>query len=68
MLTENHQKNKRIQKRLVKGIKIFLKKKNSKIINMLVKDLEIIQKKIKKSVNIVMNAIKISRRRKTKIN
>ena len=38
MLTGYYQKNKeRSQKRLVKGIKIFLKKKKNKSVNMLVK-------------------------------
>ena len=44
----------------VKGTKIFLKKKKSKSVNMLVNDIEIfLKKKKKRSVNMVVNDVKI---------
>ena len=50
MLTGYYQKNEeRFQKRLVKGIKIVLKKKNTKSINMLVNNTEIFLKNKKKN-------------------
>ena len=53
MLTAYYQKNKeRLSKRLVKGIKIFLKKKNTKGANMVVSSIEIfLKKKTKRSMN-----------------
>ena len=60
MLRGYYQKNikKSFQKRLVKDIKIFLKKK-TKSANMLVSDIEIfLKKKKKRSVNKVVNDIK----------
>ena len=63
MLTEYYQKNKEVfQKTLVKGNKVFLKKKNKmkKRANMLVSDIEIFLKKKKKtSVNMVVSNTKI---------
>ena len=53
MLTGYYQKNEeRFQKRLVKGIKIVLKKKNTKSINMLVNNTEIFLKNKKKKPSI----------------
>ena len=54
---ECHQKNKeRLPKGLMKGIKVFLKKKKVKRVNMLVNDLEIFLKKGKtKSVNMFVS-------------
>ena len=50
---------KNFQKRIVKGTKIFPKKKRTKSANMLVSDIEIILKKKKKrSANMVVNDIK----------
>ena len=63
MLTEYYQKNKEVfQKTLVKGNKVFLKKKKNmkKRANMLVSDIEIFLKKKKKtSVNMVVSNTKI---------
>ena len=52
--------NKSIKNRLIKGIKIFQKKRKTKSVNMLVKGIKILLKKKKtKSENIAVNAIKI---------
>ena len=59
MLTGYYQKNKeKLQKKLVKGTKIFLKKKKTKSANMLVSNIEIFLKKKKRSINMVVNDIK----------
>ena len=60
MLKGYYQKTKEdFQKRLVKGVKIFLKEKKAKSLNMLVSDVEIfLKKKKKRSVNMVVNDIK----------
>ena len=52
---------KSFNKKLVKGTKIFLKKKKTKSANLLVSDREIFQKKNKnnRSVNMVVNNIRI---------
>ena len=48
------------QTRLMKGTKIFLKKKKTKSANMLVSNIEIfLKKKKKRNVNMVVNDIKI---------
>ena len=50
-------------KRLVKGVKIFLKKKKTKRVRMLVNNIEIVLKRRKiKSVNMVTNDTKISQK------
>ena len=56
MLTGYYKKNKgRLSKRLLKGTKIFLKKKKTNDANMLVSDIEIfLKKKKKRSVNMVV--------------
>ena len=62
MLTGHYKKKikKSFQKRLVKGTKIFLKKKKTNGTNMLVSNIEIfLKKKKKRSVNMVVNNIKI---------
>ena len=66
MLTGYYKKKKikkSFQKRLVKGTKIFLKKKKTNGTNMLVSNIEIsLKKKKKRSVNMVVNNIKIFQR------
>ena len=61
MLTGYYQKKtkKSFQKRIVKGTKIFLKKKKAKSANMLVSYIEIFLNKKKKNVYIVVNDIRI---------
>ena len=59
MLTGYYKKKESFQKRLVKGTKIFLKKKSA---NMLANNIEIfLKKKIRRSVNIVLINIKNKR-------
>ena len=61
ILTGYYQKTtqKIFQKRLVKGTKIFLKKKKTKSTNILVTDVEIfLRKKKKRSINMIGNNIK----------
>ena len=64
MLTGHYLKTKKgFQKRLVKGTKIFLKKKKSKGANMLLSDIEIfLKKKKKRRANMMVNDIKIFER------
>ena len=59
-----YQKNKKkFQKRLAKGIKIFLKKRKTKCINMFVKDIKVFLKKKKtKSEKLLYNAKKMTAR------
>ena len=56
----NHMLKKDFHKRLVKGTKIFMKKKKNKNPNTLTRDIKIfLKKKKKRSVNMVVNDIKI---------
>ena len=61
MLTDYYQKNKEsFQKRLLKGTKIFVKKKKTKKANMLMSDIEIfLKKKQKRTINMVVIDIKV---------
>ena len=59
------QKKKRLQKKHVKNIKISLKKNKTKGDKRSAKDIKIFLKK-KKSINIIMNVIKVFLRNKTK--
>ena len=65
LITGYYQKSKEmLQKRLVKGIKIFLKKKN---VNMFVNDIAVFLKNKKtKSINMVKKDIKIFQKMKNK--
>ena len=57
ILSKKTKKN--FQKSLVKGTEIFLKNNKTKSANMLVNDVDIFLKKKKRSVNMVVNNIKI---------
>ena len=61
MLTDYYQKNKEsFQKRLLKGTKIFVKKKKTKSANMLASNIEIfLKKKQKRTSNMVVIDIKV---------
>ena len=62
--TKKNKTKKGFEKRLMKGIKIFLRKKKSKSENMVVNNIEIFLKQKKKIINIFVSNVEIFQKMK----